>query len=205
MAISIENLRQIPLPAVAPRTLLGVGLAAVAAFLVLIVTRPAPTVPVLVAGEDLPAGTPLSELEIDMRQVASADGLVAGDDIGELGEWVLASPIADGEPLIASQLRPSAALAAPNVMAIQLDAGHAVLGRLSGGDLVDAYATTDRPGASAETTLIAASLYVLEASHTESNAGPHRVELLLAVDDSTARTLTNAMHDGEIDLVRVGP
>jgi hypothetical protein len=96
MAISLEELRRIPLPAVAPRTMLGIGLAAVAALLVLVVTRPAATVPILVAGADLPAGTPLSELEIDVRSVESASGLVAGDELGELEGWVLGAPISAG-------------------------------------------------------------------------------------------------------------
>lgn len=205
MAISIDDLRGIPLPAIAPRTLIGVGLAALAALLVLVVTRPPATVPILVAGADLPAGTPLAELQIDARPVADAGGFVAGDEIGDLADWVLAVPIAEGEPLVPSLLRPSVALSAPDVLAIELDAGHAVLGQLSGGDRVDVYATSSSPGAPAETTLIATSLYVIEARTTESNAGPDRIELLLAVDRTSARALSNAMHAGEVDLVRVGP
>lgn len=205
MAVSIDDLRRLTLPAVAPRTMVGVGLAAVAALLVLVVTRPPATVPILVAGENLPAGTPLSELQVDARQVASAEGFVAGDEIGELGDWVLAAPIAMGEPLIPSLLRPSAALSAPDVMAIQLDAGHAVFGQLTGGDRVDVYATMSAPGEPAATQLIASALYILDAHTAESNAGPDRIELLLAVDRNTARALTNAMHAGEVDLVRVGP
>ena len=205
MAISVDDLRGLPLPSIAPRTLIGVGLAAVAALLVLIVTRPPATVPILVAGSDLPAGTPLAELQIDARHVADADGFVVGDEIGELGDWVLAAPIGAGEPLIPSLLRPSAALSAPDAIAIRLDAGHAVLGQLSGGDRVDIYATTSSPGAPAETHLIATAVYVLEARTAESNAGPSRIELLLAVDRTTAMALTNAMHAGEVDLVRVSP
>lgn len=204
MAISLEDLHRIPLPAVAPRTMLGIGLAAVAAVLVLVVTRPPPTVPILVAGADLPAGTPLSELEIDVRQVGSAAGLVAGDELGELEEWALASPISSGEPLLSSQLRPAAALAAPDAIAIELDTGHAVLGQLSAGDRVDVYATTSLPGRPAETMLIATAIYILEARTIESTAGKDRVELLLAVDRATARALTAAMHAGDVDLVKVG-
>ncbi len=204
MAVTLDDLRQLPLPAVAPRTLLGIGLAAVAAVLVLVVTQPPASVPVLVAGTDLPAGTPLSELEVEVRQVESSAGLVTGDELGELGDWVLASPIAAGEPLLPSLLRPVEALAAPDTIAIQLDSAHAVLGQLSAGDRVDVFATTSRPGIPAETVLIATSIYVLEASVTDATAGPDRVELLLAVDRSTARALTTAMHAGEIDLVKVG-
>jgi Flp pilus assembly protein CpaB len=204
MAVTLDDLRQLPLPAVAPRTLLGIGLAAVAAVLVLVVTQPPASVPVLVAGTDLPAGTPLSELEVEVRQVESSAGLVTGDELGELGDWVLASPIAAGEPLLPSMLRPVEALAAPDTIAIQLDSAHAVLGQLSAGDRVDVFATTSRPGIPAETVLIATSIYVLEAGVTDATAGPDRVELLLAVDRSTARALTTAMHAGEIDLVKVG-
>jgi Flp pilus assembly protein CpaB len=205
MAVTLDDLRQLPLPAVAPRTLLGIGLAAVAAVLVLVVTQPPASVPVLVAGTDLPAGTPLSELEVEVRQVESSAGLVTGDELGELGDWVLASSIAAGEPLLPSLLRPVEALAAPDTIAIQLDSAHAVLGQLSAGDRVDVFATTSRPGIPAETVLIATSIYVLEAGVTDATAGPDRVELLLAVDRSTARALTTAMHAGEIDLVKVGP
>ena len=204
MAITLDDLRQLPLPAVAPRTLLGIGLAAVAAVLVLVVTQPPASVSVLVAGTDLPAGTPLSELEVEVRQVESAAGLVSGDELGELTDWVLASPIAAGEPLLPSLLRPVEALAAPDTIAIQLDSAHAVLGQLGAGDRIDIFATTSRPGIQAETMLIATSIYVLEARLTDATAGPDRVELLLAVDRSTARALTTAMHAGEIDLVKVG-
>lgn len=204
MAISIDDLRQLPFPQVAPRTLLGIGLAAVAAVLVLLLTQPPASVPVLVAGTDLPAGTPLSELEVEVRQLESAAGLVSGDELGELGDWVLATPLAAGEPLIPSLLRPAESLAAPDTIAVQLEAAHAVLGQLSAGDRVDVFATASRPGVPAETALIATSIYVLEARNTDSTAGPDRVELLLAVDRATARALTTAMHAGEIDLVKVG-
>jgi hypothetical protein len=35
--------------------------------------------------------------------------------------------------------------------------------------------------------------------------GAGRVDLLLAVDDGLATTLTAATHSGDLDLVRVGP
>jgi len=204
MAISIDDIRHLPLPQVAPRTLLGIGLSAAAAVLVLLITQPPGSVPVLVASANLPAGTPLSELEIEVRQVESAAGMVSGDELGELGDWVLATPLAAGEPLIPSLLRPAESLAAPDTIAIQLEASHAVLGQLSAGDRVDVFATASRPGAPAKTALIATSIYVLEAHNADSTAGPDRVELLLAVDRATARALATAMHAGEIDLVKVG-
>ncbi len=204
MAISVEDLRQIPLPSIAPRTMLGIGLAAVAALLVLVVTRPPGTVPVLVAGADLSAGTPLAELEIDIRQVVETYGLVEGDELGELGDWVLAAPITAGEPILPSLLRPGEVLAAPDSIAIELDTAHAVLGQLNPGDRVDVYATSTRPGEPTKTRLIASSMYILEAQIAESSTSKDRVTLLLAVDQATARALATAMHAGEIDLVKVG-
>lgn len=204
MAISVEDLRRIPLPSIAPRTMLGIGLAAVAALLVLVVTRPPATAPVLVAGADLPAGTPLAELEIEVRQVVDASGLVEGNELGELGDWVLAASITAGEPILPSLLRPGAAFAAPDSIAIELDAAQAVLGQLSPGDRVDVYATSTRPGEPIEARLIATSMYILEANIAESSTNKDRVTLLLAVDQETARALTTAMHAGEIDLVKVG-
>ena len=75
MAFGVE-LRRLSVPSVDRRMMLGIGLAAAAALLVLAVTRPAPTVSVLVAGADLPAGTPLSQLDVAVKsgcsQVVSA-------------------------------------------------------------------------------------------------------------------------------------
>ncbi len=204
MAINVESLRRIPFPTVAPRTLLGIGLAAAAALLVLVVTQPPATVPVLVAGADLPAGTPLSQLDVEVRQVTDARGLVGGDSVGELADWVLAVPLAAGEPLLTSVLRPSQSVGAPDVIAIELDAANAVLGQLDPGDLVDVYATTSVPGQPAQTELIASSIYVLETHLSESTTSQNRVELLLAVDRPTARALTTAIHAGDVDLVKVG-
>ncbi len=204
MAVSLDDLRRIPVPAVAPRTLLGVGLAAVAALLVLTVTRPPASVPILVAGSDLPSGAPLSDLDIAVRHVDNATGFVAGDEVGDLADWVLASPIAAGEPLLPSQLRPTETVTAPDVIAIELDTAHAVLGLLSPGDHVDIYATSTGPGHAPETSLIARSVFVVDARVAESTVNQDRVELLLAVDRSIARALTTAIHAGELDLVKVG-
>ena len=58
MAVNVR-VRGITIPRPDTRTLIGIGLAAVAALLVLWLTRPTPTIPVLVAGSDLPAATPI--------------------------------------------------------------------------------------------------------------------------------------------------
>lgn len=189
------------------RTLLGVGLAALAASLVLVVTRPDPSVPVLVAGADLPAGVALGELPVGVRLVSSTEGLVQGDSLGELESWVLAVPLRAGEPLVASLLRPPVRLTAPDVMALALEESHAALGRIGPGDLVAVYVTW--PGTGLEppvTELLVEELYVVEVRAGGPGLGGRpTLELLVAVDRDLARSLAAALRGGELDLVRMGP
>jgi len=203
MAVGVR-LRSVTIPRPDTRTLLGIGLAAVAALLVLWMTRPIATVPVLVAGSDLPAGTPLSELDLAVRNTTDADGLVVGDEPGELSDWVLVAPIASGEPILPSLLRAPEVQAAPDLLALELDHAHAVLGRIDPGDRVDIYASTSRPGEPTETRLVASSVFVVDATVSDSTVNGDQIQLLLAVDDALAATLTAAMNDSDLDLVRVG-
>jgi Flp pilus assembly protein CpaB len=203
MATDIR-VRGISIPRPDARTLVGIGLAAAAALLVLWLTRPAPTVPVLVAGSDLPAATPISALDLSVRHTADATGMVVGDSPGDLSDWVLAAPLAAGEPLLPSLLRPPEVQTAPNLLALEIDEAHVVLGRLDPGDRVDIYASTSPLGAPTETRLIAHSVYVVDATVSDSSVGSSQVQLLLAVDDELAATLTAAMNGDDLDLVRVG-
>ncbi len=203
MAIGVRT-HGISIPTPDTRTLVGIGLAAVAALLVLWMTRPVPTTPILVAGADLPAGTPISELDLVVRYAQDATGMVTGDSPGELSNWVLVAPLAAGEPLLPSLLRPPEVQTAPDLLALDIARSHAVLGQIDPGDRVDIYASTSQVGQPSETRLIAASVYVVDASVAESSVNDDRVQLLLAVDDELAATLTAAMNGGDLDLVRVG-
>jgi len=203
MAVNVR-VRDISIPRPDARTLIGIGLAAAAALLVLWLTRPAPTIPILVAGSDLPAATPISELDLTVRHTTDATGMVTGDSPGDLSDWVLVAPLAAGEPLLPSLLRPPEVQTAPNLLALEIDEAHAVLGRLDPGDTVDIYASTSPLGAPTETQLIASSVYVVDAAVSDSSVGVSRVQLLLAVDNELAATLTAAMNGGDLDLVRVG-
>lgn len=203
MAVGVR-VRGLSIPRPNVRTLVGVGLAASAALLVLWMTRPAPTTPVLVAGSDLRAGTPLSQLDVAVRHVTNTDGLVAGNEVGELSSWVLVAPLTAGEPLVPSLLRPPEVQAAPDLLALEIDSSHAVLGRIDPGDRVDVYSSTSRPGESAETSLVAAGVFVVDAAVAESSVGGDQIQLLLAVDADLAAALTKAKYGGELDLVRVG-
>lgn len=199
--------RSMPLIRLDRRTLLALGLAAVAVTATMLATRPTPLVPVLVAAEDLPAGVPLGELTLSVRHLPDAQGLVQGDQIGELEDWSLAAPLREGEPLLPSLLRPPARQEAPDLMALTLEEAHAVLGRLNAGDRVDVYVTWPATGTEPpRTELLAREVYVVEARPEASGLGGRpEVELLVAVDGPLAARLAAALRSGELDLVRVGP
>jgi Flp pilus assembly protein CpaB len=194
------------IPSIDRRKVAGGILAAIAALGVLQVTKPPDRIPVLVAGAALEAGRPLSDLDIVIRHVATAEGMVVGDSVGDLAEWSLRVPLAEGEPLVASLMQPPELLASPNVIALSLAAENAVLGRLVAGDKVDVYVTSAADFDSEPTTeLLARSVYIVEAVVSESSVDRGRVNVLLAVDDELAARLAAASHDGEIDFVRVAP
>jgi Flp pilus assembly protein CpaB len=205
MALGVR-VRDIALPTLDRRMVIGALLAAVAALGVLMLTRPPERVAVLVAGSDLIAGRPLGEMDIEVRYVESSTGLVAGDAVGDLEDWSLRVPLAEGEPLIGSLMQPPELVAMPNVIALSLASENAVLGRLVAGDKVDVYLTnTGGFDAEPSTELLATKVYVVEALTSESSMDRGRVNVLLAVDDSLAGQLASASHTGEIDLVRVAP
>jgi Flp pilus assembly protein CpaB len=207
MAI-LERVRPISLPIswLDRRTMLGILLAALAGALVLTLTQPPTLVPVLVAGSDLPAGTPLSEIDVAVRQVSSAVGLVEGDTVGELADWTLRVPLGAGEPISPSLLVPPQVSQSPDALALSLDRSHAVQGNLSQGDLVDVLLTRlasfDGPP---ETEVVATGVYILDVSLGESGFDADRVDVVLAVDGDLAAELANARESGTIDLVRVTP
>ncbi len=188
------------------RTVIGVLLAALSAAIVLILSRPAVLAPVLVAGSDLPAGAPLSELDVEVRRVSSPVGLVEGDAVGELGEWTLRVPLAAGEPLVPSLLVPPQVGSSPDAFALSLDRAHAVQGRLGPGDSVDVLVTfPGTSGMAPVTETVASDVYVLDVDLGESGFDADRVDVLLAVDRDLAARLANAREAGTIDLVRVAP
>ncbi|MCZ7533356.1 MAG: hypothetical protein M5U23_08130 [Acidimicrobiia bacterium] len=205
MAVSVR-LNELSMPWLDRRRLVGLALAALAGFLVLMLTQPDPRVGILVAANDLVPGRALTQDDVAVRYVASSVGLVEGTTIGDLSEWSLRAPIDAGEPLIPSNLQPPELLAYPNVIALSLDQSHAVLGRLVAGDRVDIYRTSDRGLESAPVTeLVATGVYVVESRPPVEGVNADRVDLLLAVDENLALLLAGSTRDGEIDLVRIAP
>jgi len=195
------------IPHVDRRYLIGGLAAALATILVLIITTPPTRTSVLVAGGDLPAGAALSGLEIGTRQVNDAEGLIEGTTLGELAEWSLVVPLREGEPLLASTLRPPEMVAAPQAMGVSLPAAHAVLGRLDAGDVVDVYLTPNASpgGPSPVATRIAQRVYVIDAAESASPGAMGRIDVLLAVDEEITPVLAAGARDGTIDLVKVSP
>lgn len=188
------------------RTMLGILLAALAGAIVLTLTRPPVLVPVLVAGSDMPAGTPLQDLDVGVRQVSSALGHVEGDSIGDLADWTLRVPLVAGEPITPSLLVPPQVGLSPNAIALSLDRSHAVQGDLTVGDLVDVLVTLPSTfDESPVTELVGSRVYVLDVGLGETGFDADRVDVLLAVDSELAALLANAREAGTLDLVRVTP
>jgi len=188
------------------RTLLGLLLAALSGIIVLTLTRPPALTPVLVAGGDINAGTPLGQVDLDVRRVSSADGLVAGDTIGDLADWTIRVPLSAGEPLLPSLLVPPAVASAPDALALSLDRAHAVQGQLVAGDTVDVLVTSAASlDSGAVTETVAAGVYILSVDLGDTGFDADRVDVVLAVDGPTASLIANARETGTIDLLRVSP
>ena len=205
MALGI-SLPAVSMPSLDRKRAIGVVLAVIAALLVLHLTQPPDRIPILVASADISPGQALTADDVVVRYVQSAEGLVEGSSIGDLATWSLRAPIAAGEPLVPSLLRPPELLEAPNVIALSLDESHAVLGRLVSGDRVDVYVTSaDGFGDLATTQLVATRVYVVESRSGGDGLDADRVNLLLAVDENLAQTIAGAGRSGAVDLVRVSP
>ncbi|NNK90871.1 MAG: hypothetical protein HKO87_00430 [Acidimicrobiia bacterium] len=198
--MTVLDIRRLSMPSVDRRTLLGVALAATAAILIVAITRPPQTQPVLVANETVPAGVPLGEVDIGTRMVTDHEGLVIGSSLGELADWTVAVAITEGEPLTPSVLRPPIESAGDYEMALSLPAGHAVQGRIAVGDTVDVYATYDEPGEPSRTELIASDIAVVSTADAGDRAAT--VDLVISVDNDTAAALAGALHTAQLDLVR---
>lgn len=203
MAVRVGS-RALAMPRFNRQIVIGILLAAVSASLVLYLTRPLERVPVLVAGSDLPAGTPLADADVAVRYVEDANGMIQGTSLGELAGWALHVPLLEGEPLLSSVVAPLDLVVAPKVLSLALPMEHAVLGRLARGDLVDVYVThgsgLDGP---TETKLIASEVFVVASEMSDAVGAGGDVHVLLAVDDELARILAGASRSGSVDLVKV--
>ncbi|HEX9977259.1 MAG TPA: hypothetical protein VGB41_01410 [Acidimicrobiia bacterium] len=173
-------------------------LAVVAAVLVMVLTRPVARIPVLIAGDALPAGVPLADLPVAEALIEPIDGLVAADRASELADRTLAVPLDAGSPILLSLLVPASGSTA-DVLAVTLEQANAVQGDLRPGDLVDVYVSDDEG-----TRRIAERVGVVDATVGGGGLGGNEVAVLLAVDQALAEQVIAAMHTGAVDLVRRG-
>jgi Flp pilus assembly protein CpaB len=188
------------------RTIAGAVLALAAALLVLVVTRPPATTPVLVAATALGPGVPIDTGSLALRDTPEPAGMIAAESVDEYAGWILTAPLDPGEPIPASQLHPPERLDRPDVIALALGEEHAVLGDLRAGDRVDVYLTS--PGADGEppqTSVAARAVLVVAVAPDPEGFGADRLaRLLVAADGDLAALLVNAARTGSLDLVRLG-
>ncbi len=159
------------------------------------------TAPVLVAERPLAAGDAVSDEAITVAEVGATgpvpEALLGPEDHALLEGTVLASPIAEGEPLRHSDLRGTAAPDGLRAMSVPLDRVHAVSGDLQAGDRVDVIATEDAAG------FLAHDVEVLAVPAEETGAmGAAGFAVTLAVDAETSLQLAEALHGASLDLVR---
>ena len=188
------------LPSIDRRRIVGALLALVAAALVLVATRPGPTVDILVATRDLAAGWPVPPDAMSIRAVGDARGLVQVTDAPQ--RMSLRAPVAAGEPLLASQVVETSAVAIPDgVMGLDLTSAQGVLGRLVPGDRVDVYVSRFDDDS---TTRVAVEIPVVDIVESAELGGARSVQVLVGVDETIASSVAAAARAGDIHLVRVG-
>jgi hypothetical protein len=178
--------------------LLGAALlAAVAALMVLVVTRPPARTPILVTAAPVAAGTRVGVAEFHERSVLDPSGLVAASRLGELGEALLAIDLAAGVPLVEAAIALDGA-SSPDVIGLELDAAAAVHGALVPGDRVDIYpAVSDGSVLASDVTV--AGVVVEDQALSTGDVG-----LLLAVEGDLAALIVDAIHGDGVHLVRRG-
>jgi Flp pilus assembly protein CpaB len=156
-----------------------------------------PTVPVVVAATDLPAGTLLTAADLAVARLPSAPG-GAGSEPADLAGQTLAGAVRAGEPVTDVRLVGSgltALLPAGTVAAPVRPADVAVSALPRAGDRVDVLATTD--GDPSARVVAAGALVLLAAPPADD---PAAGLLLLAVDAGTAADLAAAATTATLTL-----
>jgi Flp pilus assembly protein CpaB len=160
---------------------------------------------VAVAVRELEAGTVLRRRDLRFERVRAADGLLAHllspDEVRRLRGHIVTTPVAAGEPVVDSRIRPPAASDGRRAMSIPVDRARAVNGRLAPGDRVDVVAAVD-----GSAFVVAAGLEVLDVeSDADGALGARRAEVTvtLAVDVRESQVLTAALARGDFVLTRV--
>jgi len=161
------------------------------------------TIEVAVAATDVRVGTSLTEGHLAFAEVPADDvlssRLIPSDRAGQLVGQLATRSIADGEPILESDL-----LAVDNrdglrAMSIPIEESRAVSGRLSSGDSVDIVLVQDGIA-----TYVATGIKVLDVPSSETNALGARTGYspTVAVNATEALRIAAALDTGEVHIIR---
>lgn len=188
--------------------------------------------PILVAGEEIPAGTPAADLAGRVATTEVPGAFVPDDavtNVDDLGRQVTVERILEGEPIVARQFGerrgpgpgPGQLDEGREVITLTLEAQRALGGDVAAGDLVGVIAALDDTGGDGETPLgetdaggqgcgetgmVLARVEVTDVSGAADpdtgEAGGNAVTVSLDVDQTDAERLVFAAEYGSIWLTR---
>jgi Flp pilus assembly protein CpaB len=161
------------------------------------------TVDVMVASGDIPAGSTLNLSHFATATVPADDLLtsrfIAATDLESVVGRLATRAIADGDPILESDLLVVQNRDGLRAMSIPIDQSRAVGGRLVAGDSVDVVLVQDGVA-----TYIATGVEVLDVPSSDTNALGARTGYAptLAVDATQALRIAAALDVGDVHMIR---
>lgn len=161
------------------------------------------TVDVVVARGDIPAGATLTLSHLALASVPEDDLLtarfVSADSLDSIVGELATRSIADGEPVIGSDLLVVQNRQGLRAMSIPIDQSQAVAGHLARGDSVDVVLVQDGVA-----TYVAIGVEVLDVPNDDTNALGARSGYAptLAVDATQALRIASALDIGQVHIIR---
>jgi Flp pilus assembly protein CpaB len=160
-------------------------------------------VEVAVAARPLEAGAAVTAGDLSPAGIYADAGLLGSllmwDQVASVDGWIVAGRIGEGDLVSRSDLLEAAAPGGLKAMSVPVEAAHAAGGQIVAGDRVDVIGVED--GAA---SLLVTDASVIRVSDEPSGglggAGPSFV--VLAVDTAQSLRLAEAMHSGNIEVVR---
>lgn len=158
---------------------------------------------VLVADAEIAAGDPLDAAALSTAAIDPAgslgDRLVGASERSDLDGAVAATRVETGEPLRRSDVQEAAAPGGQRAMSVPVDAPHAVGGALRPGDRVDLIETN---GTEAAYLVTDAQVLAVPEGGDGGLKGLSGFSVTIAVGADEALELAEAIHEGELDVVR---
>ncbi|MFP3881915.1 MAG: Flp pilus assembly protein CpaB [Actinomycetota bacterium] len=185
--------------------LIAVAAGLVTAVLLLAWTRGQEQVtPVLLAAEDIRAGTIVEASDLRVAEIPSDPTVVAAvypaESLDGLVGQVASRSISESEPILRSDLRPVATEEGLRAMSVPLPLANAVGGDLAVGDEVDVLVVGDTG-----TRFVAEAVQVLAVPDTESSGlvgAGSAWWVVLAVEDGEALQIADGVENGTVYLLR---